>query len=251
MIQSNSVGTAVEALEIPGAYVYHIPVATNKLAGQDLLRLKKILARFIELACRNWKLTPEYLVRVDKRLGESWNDLLAKHGSYWSISTGMILRPGWRPQAMPTIEELLAKAQKGWQIEPPQMVETVDRIVRDRHFERFFPGMQWPSPFDVYLGCGGCFAFLTSSTEHLFRQTKLTFGAELPASLNMFSFYTPFFEMSHWKSATASDLQSWFSLFDIYLAETEEEPGVLIASKHDLDALTTELEPLLTGRERV
>jgi hypothetical protein len=218
-------------------YLYHISLPSFALPEADLRRLKNILNRLIASISRTYKVQPEFFVQTDSLTG-TWTELLSENGSYWNVQTGLGVRPGW-PLPNPSkaheikIESLAALA--ALPTASTSELELIYRITKDEHFELLYPDMQCPSGADVYLGCGGLLVFMVSDGEGFLQHVRQVFAADVDPAFQNLDFFVPIFDLKDFEQASAELMRLWFSLFDVYIAEVRSDPGLLIASRHDLD----------------
>jgi len=55
------------------------------------------------------------------------------------------------------------------------------------------------------------------------------------------TFIIPYWKASDFLAATPDDLAQWFEVFDVFIAESPDDRGILFASKDSLDHVLTEI----------
>lgn|SRR5262249_38001276 len=229
-----------DSRRMKSAYVYHIPVAGKPLEPGERMRLGSLVKELIAQLASGRELQPRYFVQTSRLQKPPWRDLLHENAKFWSVKTGLVVRPN-RPLPGPlTIKDILS-------LKPPILPELVHEIGEDKNIRFFAPDQTIPSVIDVYLGCGGCAIFLVADPAEFLPQAKRLFASTLDPAFAGFDFCLPVFKLKDFTSASADTLETWFRLFDVYIAEVQEDPGLLIASREPLDQAFAGLGHLLHG----
>jgi hypothetical protein len=230
-----------EIREIESIYLYHIPLPAA-MPKPELERLKSALGRLIAEISNTFRIAPEYFVQLTSLVGE-WATLLPNYGSYWRVQTGLSITPE-QLILNQSLSDAGAKRSEESAGNPPTKVELVYRITKDPYFERFYPDLKWPSGLDAYLGCGGSVVVMAPDADRFLKQVEQWLVVDSESSPQAGEFHLPIFEPEIFGHASPEVRQLWFNIFDVYLAEVRSDPGILIASRHDLDRLIEELQPV-------
>jgi hypothetical protein len=230
------------APRIESIYLYHISLSEFLVPDADLERLKRFLGKLTTSIVDKYRVTPECFVQTKYILTGKWPNLLSEYGSCWRFLMGLGMRRDrfkWeRPAPGQGLMDLLLKPQDS----PTTRTELVYYFGRDEHFDRFFPGMKWPSPMDIYLGCGGVIIYMAPDGGKFLERARELYLPVLAPADQHFDFYLPLFDMEDFERASEECLRVWFNLFDICIMETRQDPGIFIASRHDLDDLLMNLQ---------
>jgi len=124
---------------------------------------------------------------------------------------------------------------------PSTRTELIYCLSRNEYFDGISPARKWSSAIDVYLGCGGVIVYLAPEGEKFLERAREFYLPLLNPADQHFDFYLPLFDMEDFERASEECLRVWFSLFDICIMETHPDPGIFIASRHDLDDLLMNL----------
>ncbi|HKX30026.1 MAG TPA: hypothetical protein VJ302_20220 [Blastocatellia bacterium] len=223
--------------EVESVYLYQISLSSTPLSAPDMIRLKEFLGRLIAVIAERFQIEPEYFVQTRRIITEEWRALLTQHASFWSLQTGVGMRPNRPAAGLPKPEDLMKNVMAGGSGGPSAELDLVYHLGRDRHFERFYPGLKWPSSIDVYLGSGGVAAFLMPDGAEFLERARRLYLPGLDAALKNLDFFLPLIGLEDFERATAEQTETWFNLFDVYIAETPADHGILIASRYNLDDL--------------
>jgi hypothetical protein len=237
----------LDGLEAESIFLYHISISAYPIPEPDLVRLKDFMNQFISGIADKYRLTPEYFVQTEQVITEEWAGLLSKHASYWNVKTGLGMRSD-RPSFK--IEEALLKIFTNSPGPALGAMKLVYHLGRDEHFERFYAGMKWPSAIDVYLGSGAVIICMVSDGEKFLERTRQFYLKDLDAALQNLDFYFPIISQEDFGKASKYLAHTWFGFFDVYIAETKSDPGILIASRHNLDDLLAEFQSVLESENK-
>jgi hypothetical protein len=220
--------------------LYHIPLEGKALDAGELARLRSFVQELVGRLVSLRGVKPQYFVQVARLQKPPWRDLLYQNARFWSVNTGLGIRPG-RPLPAPlTLVDVLS-------LKRPVMPEVVYQVNPDEHVHLFHPRQEIPSATNTYLGSGGCVVFLVTDAAGFLLQAKKTFAAGLDPALAAFDFCVPLLSLKDFTSASVETIQAWFRLFDVYIAEIQDEPGILVASREPITQLLAELQHFLDG----
>jgi hypothetical protein len=231
-----------DSLEAESIYLYHASVYSYPIPEPDLARLKSFMNQLIAGIADKYRLKPEYFVQTKYVITEEWVELLSKHASYWNVQTGLGMRSD-RPSLK--VEEALVRLLTNSQGPSLAALELVYHLGRDRHFERFHPDLKWPSAVDVYLGSGAVTICMASDGEKFLERTRQYYIADLDSALRNMDFYLPIIDVDDFAKVSENLTKVWFGFFDVYITETKSDPGILIASRHNLDDLLAGFQSVL------
>lgn len=222
---------------IGSIYLYHISLSAFPIPDADLARLKILLNKLTTTLVEKYRVKPEYFVQMNTVLKGEWLDLLTEYANFWRIMTGLGIRLDRRQGGLSKPVDLLLKPPDS----PSKNTELIYYIRKDELFDRFFPGKKWPTGIEVYLGCGGVIVYLAPDGENFLDRAREFYLPLLsPADKNL-EFYIPLIDMEDFDRVSEECLRVWFNLFDICIMETRQDPGIFIASRHDLDDLLMNL----------
>jgi len=224
------------------AYLYHVGLGEKPLEALELARLRSFVGRMVTSLVEARALQASYFVQVAKIEKQPWRDLLSQNARFWKIRTGLGCRPGRPLPRVPTLKDIAT-------LRRPVLPEMVYEILPDpdiRHF--LLPGEEIPSVTDVYLGCGGCGVFLVADGDVFTREAKAVFGGKLDEMFDrFFECFVPLFGLKDFTSASRETVRLWFDLFEIYIGEVQDEPGLLIASRQPIAKPLADLQHFLDG----
>ncbi|HKX30872.1 MAG TPA: hypothetical protein VJ302_24495 [Blastocatellia bacterium] len=222
-------------------YLYHFAARAFPIPEPSRSELKKFLNQLIAGIAGAYRTRPEYFAHTEAVTGE-WREVLTKNASYWEVQTGLGLRPDRSPTPMPKPGEINMELFMRGVTPPMGEEELIYHFDKDRYFDRLFPDRTWPSPLDAYLGCGGVMVCLVPEGRNFLDRSRQLWAAELNLEPQDHRFYVPILDFAAFEQGPADLLERWFELFDVYLMETQTDPGVLVASRYNLDALLVELK---------
>jgi hypothetical protein len=222
------------------AYLYHIPLQGTPLDESEIERLRSFVGKLVTTLSAAKSLVPQYFVQMRRLNKQPWSDLMSANSQFWRVKVGLGIHPGKPLPGPPTIKDILS--MKGMVL--PELVYTIDR---NPYIHEFLPNCEIPSPTNVYLGCGGCEVFLVTNPAEFLPEAKKLFGEKLHPSYAGFHFHVPLFGLNDFVSASTGTIRLWFELFDVFIAEVRDEPGLLIASREPIPQPLADLQHILDG----
>lgn len=223
----------------PG-YFYHIPLHGKALDMDELARLRHFVHQLVTTLTSTKSLQAQYFVQMRRLDKEPWSDLLSTNAQFWTVKVGLGIRPGKPLPAPPTLKDTLSPKVRT----PSELVYKIDK---DPHIHIFLPNHEIPSPINVYLGCGGCEVFLVAKPNEFLPKAKKIFANELHPAYAGLGFCLPLLGLKDFTSASVETIRVWFDLFDVFIAEVQDEPGVLIASREPIAQPLAGLQHILDG----
>jgi len=220
-------------------YLYHVPVSAYPIPEPDLVRLKGFLNQLITGIADKYRLEPKYFVQTKYVTVGEWPEMLSKHSSNWTLQTGLGMRPDRQ-----LLFGVFTNSPR------PSPADLVYHISKDEHFERFFPDRKWLSASDVYLGSGGVIICMASDGEKFLERTRQFYLTRVPSAYQDLDFYLPIIDMDDFGKVSENLTKVWFGFFDVYITETISDPGILIASRHNLDDLLAGFQSVLESENR-
>jgi hypothetical protein len=248
--------TPQASTEVPG-YVHHIPYPRLPVPPEELQRFRLFVNALISEAIGARPAQALYLVNPLYIPQDLWKEQNRKFAVCWEWETGQAVRltelssgrAGAKPQSQKFMEDL-AKAFPEQLGSLPQIASQprntnsaiVHLLRKSEDFVRLFPQRRWFSPMEVFLGSGACTLFLVRDEESFFKMGKALTILKANPALGSLDFGVPVFTLEDFSGASREDLETWFNLFDLYIAESREAPGILVASKQDLAPVIERLQ---------
>jgi hypothetical protein len=224
----------------PPAYLYHIPLHGKPLDEDELSRLRRFVYQLVSILSSTRSLAGQYFIQIPRLGKEPWNDLLSMNSKFWRVAVGLGIRPAKPLPAPPNLKDVLSRKL-------PIPLELVYKIDTNPYIHIFIPNPKIPSPASIYLGCGGCQLFLVTNPDEFLPRAKSVFAKGLHSSLEVHDFCVPLFGLKDFVSASAETIRIWFDLFDVFVGEVQDEPGILIASREPITQPLADLQHFLNG----
>jgi hypothetical protein len=157
---------------------------------------------------------------------------LSSHGREWLPRLGLGVWPDRQPPTIWTKEDFrnLAPGEK-----PRTLMDQVFRITKS-HEARV-------DAADTMLGLGAIVQVFTrdSGEEYLKKARALLLPPIKDPSYTCFPFYIPLLELKSMTGAASEKVESWFCGASVYMRESVEDKGVLLASSQPFDAVLRSL----------
>jgi hypothetical protein len=229
---------------IPEGDVYLLPVSQYPLSKSELNRVRRFVNLLVEeFQLVHGTLSLEVFVR-QRWLYTGLLDIFVDNARQWRPQQGLAVIPHKPPPHIPSknviegIDPRLIK-QSGIHgvIDIP---ECVFQIMNVAYKEECCMTM---------AGHGALSIILTKLTSKELKQAwKELFGKRVTdrAFRNMRS-YIPLFGAQSFQSATDDALASWFRSFELYIGESIEDRGIVIASGRNIESLIEKLRNELPG----
>lgn len=225
-------------LGIKAGAIYLLPVSGYPVSAAEL----KWVSEFCESVIGHVKSAPaELLLEVSVKQSCLYTGLLERfvdNAGRWIPQQGLAIIPHKAPPHLPTKEELegidprsLDHANIGSSTGMPELVFLIKDETGKEECRRSM------------LGHGALDLFLSRLEEkELFDYWKEVFGRtvtdRLLASMPLF---VPLYGIQSFQDASDDDIASWFGSFELYIGESKEDKGIVIATKKNLDRLMVSL----------
>ncbi len=208
-----------------------LSVSRFPLAGSELTLVQKLIDSLVEeyLSADN-QLSLEVMIRQSCLQ----TGLLAEfvdNAPQWMPQQGLAVIPHKPPPHMPGRSEiegadprLINQFGVEGVVDIPEFVfQITDEAAKKRCFE-------------AMSGHGALSIMLTKlKTNDLQRKWKELFGSRVTdRHFRSMPRFIPLFGVKSFQSATEDDLSSWFGTFELYIGESKEDQGIVIASRENL-----------------
>jgi hypothetical protein len=239
---------SAEAVGASG-YVQYIPYAAVPLAPDDLRRHRELLNTLITELQQAEGLHAMYLLHPLRIQPELWREQNRKFAICWEWEVGQSVR-----LTETSVEPENPQAQKFFgtlaKIFPDELghlpqstvssrnknAEISHLLRRNEDFDKMFPRRRWFSPLEVFLGSGGCGVFLVRDPEAFHKMGKAVTILKADPGLGSLEYAVPRFSLQDFCNASREELETWMQLFELYITEEPDEPGILLASRRDLSS---------------
>ncbi len=157
---------------------------------------------------------------------------IGDHGREWIPQVGLGV---WPDRPAPTMWTMDDFKELGVGEKPRELMYQVLRVTTT-------PAAR-ESAQNVMLGLGAVLQILVPDSNDLFlaRSGKFLLAGIQDAAYTCFPFYVPLVQISTLTNATASELNLWMCGCSIYIRESPEDMGILIASRQPLNPLLEKL----------
>jgi hypothetical protein len=208
-----------------------LPVSGFPVPENELTKLRTFLRNFTAAYMRHQHLSLEVFVQVAQL---SIGDGIARfsaHSSEWKAKMGLGVWPDRQPPTIWTKEEFL---ELGPEDRPRRLVHQLFRIGGTTDVRQ--------SAHDCMLGIGVVMNILTrDDTKTLLEKSKAAlFPPITDPSFRSFSYYLPLLDRNSLLAGNPQQLEGWFCGSSLYIRESFEDKGVLIAARE-------KLKPILDG----
>jgi hypothetical protein len=201
-----------------------VPVPGFPVPAQELAMTRSFLRRLSNELMKPRELSLEVFIQFNQLHLEDGATRLANHARVWKPQHGLGVFPDRQPPTLWTREDF-ENPPGGI---PPPMMHKVFRVSGSRGTKE--------KASDVMLGLGTVVQVLTVDPGDLFlsRAKRLLLPPIRERALRSFPMYMPLLECKSLAGAEAGQLQDWFCGASVYMRESAEDKGVLIASRNRL-----------------
>jgi hypothetical protein len=211
--------------------VYLLPVSRFPLPEAELAYLQKLINSLVDEY-----LTPDSQTSLEVMIRQSCLytgllDAFVDNAPQWMPQQGLAIIPHKPPPHMPGRSEIESADprlinQYGVEgvVDIPEFVfQITDEAAKKRCCE-------------AMSGHGALSIMLTKlKTNDLQRKWKELFGSRVTdRHFRSMPLFIPLLGVQSFQSATEDDLSSWFGTFELYIGESKEDQGIVIASRENL-----------------
>lgn len=202
-----------------------LPVSVFPVLPAEIAPVKQFLQRLVPALSHGRLLTSEVVIQISQlHLGDGHVRMTA-HGKDWLPMPGLGVWPDREPPTLWTPEYF---ASLGVGETPRPVMNVVLRVTTTPEARE--------SARNIMLGLATVLQILTPDDSDTF--LKKAKAALHPAikdpAFTSFPFYVPLLDSKSLAKATAAQLDSWFCDASVYIRESVEDAGVLIASREPL-----------------
>jgi hypothetical protein len=211
---------------------YVVPVSGFPLAEKDVEPLRRWLGQLTNAAAKRWSLFSEVFLQITQIHIGNGERRLPLYGRQWIPETGLGVWPDREPPALWTMDEVI-RTKVGERMRPLQHL--VLRVTTSKEARE--------SARNVMLDIGCVLEIMTpEGTNVLLQKAKeLLLPSITEIAFQNFPFYVPLLDCKSLEKATAPELERWFCGASIYVRESFEDRGVLIASCQHLTPIFEQL----------
>jgi hypothetical protein len=225
--------------ELQAGAAYLLPVGQYPLSPAEAGWVKSFRRLLIErLRAESPSLRMEVVIRQNG-LYPGLVDRFVDHASSWMPEQGVAVMPHRDPPHVPTRDEME-------NIDPRTLGDDRRPLIIEAIPELVFRIGDLAGRDEAAETMGGHSAlhlFLTRLDESSLIETwKRIFGARVTDRIfRALPLFVPLFGVRSFENLTAEEMEIWLTSFDLYLGESIEDCGILIASRGDLDRVIHEL----------
>ena len=202
-----------------------VRVSGFPLPEQEVEPLQRLLRSLTAEAASQWNLNVEVFIQLSQLHLGNGEKRLPVYGREWIPETGLGVWPDREPPTLWTMEEF-ESAKPGEPMRP--LMYQVFRVTTSDQARA--------QARDVMLDVGCVLQIMTTDTTEglLQKGRELLLSPIQELSFRSFPFYVPLLERKSLLSATPNQLESWFCGSSVYIRESFEDKGILIASREPL-----------------
>ncbi len=221
-----------------GSFLYLIPVSHFPMPENDLAWLMEICGTVIQYHKTNSPTLREEVIIKQSCLYTGLLDFFVDHASELMPRQGVAVIPHASPPHMPSKGELegidprnLDPNAVGLGLDVPELVFWISEE-KGKDISR-----------KNLLGHGALHIYLTRlDEEKLYGQWREVFGKRVTDRLfRKMPFFMPLFGWQSFLEAEAKEVSTWLASFDLYIGESIEDKGIIIASKKNIDIFLAQL----------
>jgi hypothetical protein len=209
-----------------------LPLSGFPLPDDEVIPLRTFLTNLTREVSARWHLSSEVCVQVEQSDETEYRLLHAKHAREWIPEVGLGVWPDREPPAVWTKEEFMNIAP-GEKLRP--MMYQVLRITTSQ--------AERQQARDLMLKYGPALEIMTSDDSDAFlrKATDLLLPPIKDLSYTCFPFYVPLLEIKSLAGASPEQLEACFCGASVYIRESFEDKGILLASKRPLTGVLQHL----------
>jgi hypothetical protein len=236
-----SVDLALRVLRSPAPWqAFVLPVSGFPIPEQECGPLAKFMERISTSAAKRWKLSSEVFMELEQMKGLECRHAFADHGKEWLPEVGLGVWPDREPPRLWTRKEF-ENLQPGGKLR--EILCEVFRIsTSPQHRAAARAAMLKFGPVTEIL--------TPETTEGLLEKMKPVYLAFIKErSHRCFPYFIPLLEGKSIESMTPEQLQNWCPGISVYIRESFQDGGILLASTMPLVEVLEELGGVLDTRE--
>ena len=207
-----------------GFEAYVLTVRGFPLDDEQLGPAQSLVNDFCSAIRQRSRLSSEVFLQLEQLRGKECRNLVADCGKRWLPETGLGV---WvdRPPPQKWTQEELENFVPGDKLRP--IMFQVFRISTGQQIR--------DEARSLMLRYGSVMEILTSAGDEYLPRVKPVFlEGILDRSFTCFPYYVPLIEAKTLASAESGQLDRWFQSMDVYIRESFEDSGILIASAQPL-----------------
>lgn len=230
---TEQVSVTLASLRAPAPWsAFVIPVSGFPLPEPERSRLLGLLRRISQSAAKRWNLVSEIFLELEQMKGLDCRYRFADHGRDWMPQVGLGVWPDRDPPALFTKEEFENWAPGSRMREVLCEVFRISTAPQHRDQAR-----------DAMMEYGCVFEILTDEPA------PMLLGKMKPVYLDFikspshrcFPFYVPLLEGKTLENLSSEQLDHWCSGISVYVRESVQDKGILIASTMPMAEILNEL----------
>jgi hypothetical protein len=209
-----------------------LPVNEFPVPGPAVLQMQAFLRKFTSAARREWGLSLEVFFQVWRLTIGDAADRFSDGAPQWIPRFGLGVWPDRKPPARWTVETYMDAAAGD---EPPVSIYKLGLVTATEEVRL--------SSVDAMLGCGTVLQVMTSldSDSFMAKGREVFLPSITDRAFKDSRFYVPLLEAKTLQAATSAQIESWSCGASVYIRESVEDKGLLIASKEPLRPLFEKL----------
>ena len=221
-VNPRSPAIALRRLPMAAGEGYLLPVTKFPIPEQEFSRVREFFQALQAQLASRWDLSPEVFIQLEQFEDDQPREVFYRHAQQWIPEVGLGVWPDREPPRVWTLEEFTecALASK----RPRPLMFQVFQITGSPEAKI--------EAHERLLEFGSLVEYLSSEDPELLLQR--TTAALLPAiqdpTYTCFPFYVPLLEVKALVGATTEMLESWIGQNSVYIRESFEDCGILIAS---------------------
>jgi hypothetical protein len=216
---------ALESISVkPGFEAYVLRVRGFPLDDEQLSLVQSLMNDFCSAVRKQSRLSSEVFLQLEQLRGKECRGQLADCGKRWLPETGLGV---WvdRPPPEKWTQEELENFVPGDKLRPIMF-----QVFRISTQQTFRDEARW-----LMLRYGSVMEILTSAGDEYLRRVKPVFlEGIVDRSYTCFPYYVPLMEAKTLANAEPNQLDRWFQSMSVYIRESFEDNGILIASAQPL-----------------
>ena len=235
----------LRGLELPSPFeAFVLPATKFPVPEREYSAIRGFLNKFMAMLTARWKLSLEVFIQLEQFDDQAARDAFRPHAASWIPEVGLGVWPDRDPPAIWTQDEFMEATAEGKR--PRPLMYQVFRITASKKARSH--------AHEVLLPFGSLVEFMTRKDfEALAAQAEEVLLPTIQdPSFTCFPFYVPLLEAKTLTSGSVRQLEAWFCGASVYIRESFEDNGILIAASEPLTPVLEELGGRFEGSpERV